>query len=152
MAQSLLCLMKLQYTRQLFICGGTKSMIFSLNLSNHVFSPASQSICIISDLCCILTQCICAQPYHHESLSLEFSILADAVGRLLLDLSQQIQHFQDLITHQLLLPIGQSLRRILIMKEKNLFPFYSMELRVKAHSQLQLQKCNARGHDSRTIR
>ena len=78
--------------------------------------------------------------------------MADAVGRLLLDLSQQIQHFQDLITHQLLLPIGQSLRRILIMKEKNLFPFYSMELRVKAHSQLRLQKCNAGDRDSKTIR
>ena len=82
MAQNLLCLTKLQYTHQFFNCGESKSMIFSPNLSNHVFSLASQSICILSDLCCILTLCICAQPYHHESLSLEFSNLADAMDRL----------------------------------------------------------------------
>ena len=144
--------MKLQYTLQPFIYGGTKLMIFYLNLSNHVFFPASLSICILSDLCCILTLSICVQLYHHESLSLEFSILVDAVGQLLLDLSQQIQHYLGLIIHQLLLLIGLCQMRILIMKGKNLFLFYLMELRVKVHSQQHLQKCDAGGRDSKSIR
>jgi hypothetical protein len=38
------------------------------------------------------------------------------------------------------------------MKGKNLFLFYLIELRVKVHSQQHLQKCDAGGHDSKSIR